>query len=194
MTTNRRRTTDEIAEYESSVVCHSSSALPWQRQRWSGSCPHSAPASTPTSAQSPNPAPNCPATPTKSGACKTTCVARRPSICNRPLPITKKLWLDPANPTAHLRLGQIDLAHSRFEPACDHFLAAFKVAPNNRAARQYVGECAALAGETDKAIMLWRSIETGQGQLAVRYAWYNDFLADKPRAERISVVVQALPQ
>ena len=104
------------------------------------------------------------------------------------------LALDPTNPTAHLRLGQIDLAYSRFEPACAHFEAAFEAAPQNRAARQYMGECAALAGDTDKAIMLWRSIETGQGQLAVRYAWYNDFLADKPRAERISVVIQALPQ
>jgi hypothetical protein len=104
------------------------------------------------------------------------------------------LRLDPTNPTAHLRLGQIDLAYSRFEPACTHFLAAFDANPNNRAARQYMGECAALAGETDKAIMLWRSIETGQGQLAVRVAWYNDFLADKPRAERISAVVQALGQ
>jgi O-antigen ligase len=104
------------------------------------------------------------------------------------------LILDPQNPTAHLRLGQIDLAHSQFEPACAHFLAAFKALPGNRAARQYVGECAAIAGETDKAIMLWRSIETGQGQLDIRYAWYKDFLADKLRTERISAVVQALSQ
>jgi tetratricopeptide (TPR) repeat protein len=104
------------------------------------------------------------------------------------------LRLDPANPTAHLRLGQIDLAYGRVEPACADFLAAFDANPNNRAARQYTGECAALAGETDKAIMLWRSIETGQGQLDIRYAWYKDFLSDKLRAERISAAVQSLSQ
>ena len=104
------------------------------------------------------------------------------------------LALDPTNPTAHLRLGQIDLAYSRFEAACAHFEAAFDANPNNRAARQFMGECAAMTGETDKAIALWRSIETSQGQLSVRYAWYNDFLSDKLRAERISAAIQALTQ
>ena len=55
-----------------------------------------------------------------------------------------------------------------------------------------MGECAALAGETDKAVALWRSIDTGQGQFGVRYAWYNDVLADKLRTERLSAAIQSL--
>ena len=122
-------------------------------------------------------------------------ILRRSDTINLAPAITlyqQALAQDPTNPTAHLRLGQIDLAFSRFESACDHFHAAFNIAPNNRAARQFMGECAALAGETDKAVALWRSIDTGQGQFGVRYAWYNDVLVDKLRTERLSAAIQAL--
>ena len=102
------------------------------------------------------------------------------------------LLIDPANATAHRRLGQIALAKGNLDSACAHFRAAWAGNPANRAARQYMGECAALDGDATAAAEFWRSVDLAQGQLQLRYAWYNDFVADKAHADLISAATNSL--
>ena len=102
------------------------------------------------------------------------------------------LQINPNNAAAHRRLGQIALAHGDIASACAHFRAAFASNPENRATRQFMGECAALDGDVAAAAIFWRSIDLGQGQLQLRYAWYNDFIADKVHAVLISAATNTL--
>jgi tetratricopeptide (TPR) repeat protein len=98
------------------------------------------------------------------------------------------LALDPLNAPANRRLGQIELARGDYAAACGHLSAAFSVRPEQRATRQLYGECLALDGQIDRAVELWRSIDLSQGQLMARHYWYNDYLHDNVRDERIAAV------
>ena len=102
------------------------------------------------------------------------------------------LQIDPGQPAAHRRLGQIALARKDIDAACAHFRAAWDSNPANRATRQFMGECAALDGDVATAERFWRSVDINQGQLQLRYAWYNDFIADKVRAVLISAATNTL--
>jgi hypothetical protein len=102
------------------------------------------------------------------------------------------LALNPANATAHRRLGQIELALGEYELAQDNLQAAYDAAPNQRATRQLLGESYAIAGEAERAAILWRTIDTGQGQLQTRVWWYAEYLQDQERAARMSRAVASL--
>ena len=103
------------------------------------------------------------------------------------------LNLDPNNAAANRRLGQIELANQRYAAACQHFAGAFAASPQQRATRQLLGECAALDGQIDRAVALWRTLDLGQGQLYNRQYWYADYLHDPDRSARLNAAINSLP-
>ena len=83
------------------------------------------------------------------------------------------LALAPANVAANRRLGQIELSLGQYQAARRHLEAAYTAAPNQRATRQLMGESYALAGEIERAVALWRTVDVSQRQLELRQWWYN---------------------
>ena len=84
------------------------------------------------------------------------------------------LALDPSNPTANRRLGQIMLARGDEATAQRLFQAAYRAAPYERATRQLLGETHAINGNVTGAVALWRTVDLGQDQLQPRVFWYRD--------------------
>ncbi|MCL5999504.1 MAG: O-antigen ligase family protein [Chloroflexi bacterium] len=101
---------------------------------------------------------------------------------------------DPANAVANRRLGQIELSQGQYDYACQHLLAAYRTAPSHRATRQLLGECYALEGDAGHAVELWRTIDMDAGQLRLRIWWYNEYLGEHQRAERMERAVEAFLQ
>ncbi|MGL4649066.1 MAG: O-antigen ligase family protein, partial [Caldilineaceae bacterium] len=83
------------------------------------------------------------------------------------------LETDPANSTAHRRLGQIALAQGNLTVASEHLQAVVAVQPGDRVARQLLGELAALQNRPAEAVSRWRTVDLGQDQLLVRQWWYE---------------------
>lgn len=102
------------------------------------------------------------------------------------------LALDPSNAAANRRIAQIELARNIYDSACSHFAAAYAGNPNQRATRQFLGECKVLADHADEALPLWRGIDLGEDQLAIRQYWYGDYLHDYARAEKLKLAAHAL--
>ena len=102
------------------------------------------------------------------------------------------LALDPSNVTANRRLGQIELSFEQYDEAKRHLSAAYAVAPGQRATRQLLGECYAIGGDIDRAVALWKTIDTGQMQLELRKQWYSDYLGEQARAARLTEAMAAL--
>ena len=88
------------------------------------------------------------------------------------------LALDPANVIANRRLGQIELSRGQYESARHHLEAAYAAAPGQRATRQLLGECYAIAGEVERAAALWRTVDVSQGQLMARQ-WWHEYLGGR---------------
>jgi O-antigen ligase len=105
------------------------------------------------------------------------------------------LALDPANATAHRRLGQIELARGDYRGAEDHFQAALQreqlAAWGGRAARQLLGELYAIAGDASGAKRLWQGLDVGQGQLSARRYWYES-IGEPAKAAAILAAEEAL--
>ncbi len=95
------------------------------------------------------------------------------------------LALDPLNPTAHRRLGQIALARGEYAQARQHLEHAYVRAPAQFATRVLLGELYALDGDTTRAAALWRGIDPQTGSLETRRWWY-EFLGDQERLKRIN--------
>lgn len=100
------------------------------------------------------------------------------------------LQLDPAQPTAHRRLGAIALARGEFGRARNHLITAYAVAPYDRATRQMLGEVLALDGNLEEALVVWRGLDMSQGQFMVREWWYQA-LGQPEQVEKLSNAVQA---
>jgi O-antigen ligase len=100
------------------------------------------------------------------------------------------LQFDPAQPTAHRRLGAIALARSEFERARNHLITAHAAMPSDRAARQLLGEVLALDGDVEQALALWEGLDMSQGQLMVREWWYQGF-GEPEQAERLADAIRA---
>lgn len=83
------------------------------------------------------------------------------------------LALDATNVTANRRLGQIELSLGQYEAARRHLEAAYASAPDQRATVQLLGESYAIESQVDRAARLWRTIDLGQGQIALRTWWYD---------------------
>jgi predicted Zn-dependent protease len=100
------------------------------------------------------------------------------------------LALDPAQPTAHRRLGAIALAQGAFAQAKAHLLAAHAADPRDRATRQMLGEIYALEGDVDAAVQMWRGLDLSQGQLMVREWWYQAF-GEPEQVEKLNNAIYA---
>ena len=98
---------------------------------------------------------------------------------------------DPTDATANRRMGQIELSLGQYDMARRHLEAAYAAAPGQRATRQMLGECYAIAGEIGQAVALWRTVDTGQGQLAVRESWYY-YLGEQEKTAGIVRAAAAL--
>lgn len=101
------------------------------------------------------------------------------------------LALDPDNASANRRMGQIELSWGQYEAACRHLQAAYRVAPNQRANRQLLGECYALAGEIESATALWQTVDLSQSQLVLRQWWY-EYLNERQYMARVAQAAAAL--
>lgn len=82
------------------------------------------------------------------------------------------LQQNPANVAALRRLGQIRLSQEAYAAARRDLEAAYRLAPDQRATRQLLGEIYALAGDEAGAHRLWQTIDLLQGQLRLRIEWY----------------------
>ena len=100
------------------------------------------------------------------------------------------LALDPAQPTANRRLGQIALARGNYAAAQNFLSVAHAAQPAERAARQLLGELAALQGNTAGAVAMWQGLDFSQGQLMVRGWWY-EYFGERVQYERFNNAVQA---
>ena len=99
------------------------------------------------------------------------------------------LALDPHNVAANRRLGQIELSKGQYDAARQHLETAFENAPTQRATRQMLGESYAIAGDAERAALLWRTVDVGQEQLAVRQGWY-EYIGDTEHARRIAAALR----
>lgn len=79
---------------------------------------------------------------------------------------------NPTNVAALRRLGQLLLSQEAYTTAQRHLEAAYRLAPDQRATRQLLGELYALAGDEVGAHRLWQTIDLYQGQLTLRVEWY----------------------
>jgi tetratricopeptide (TPR) repeat protein len=89
------------------------------------------------------------------------------------------LALNPMNVTAHRRLGQIAISTGHYEAAQQHLEIAYSLAPDQRATRQMLGEIYAINGDLEKAVQLWKTIDTTNDQLNARYWWYDHIGAEQ---------------
>jgi hypothetical protein len=99
------------------------------------------------------------------------------------------LALDPANATANRRLGQIEISLGHYADAREHLEKALAASSNQRATRAMLGETYAIAGEIDRAAMLWRGVDVSDGQLDIR-AWWYDHIGEKEYAARVRQAAQ----
>lgn len=79
----------------------------------------------------------------------------------------------PESVSAQRRLGQIRLSQGEYGAAEQLLSSALRLAPQQRATRQLLGELKALRGDEAGALALWQAIDVGQGQLALRQWWYD---------------------
>ena len=80
----------------------------------------------------------------------------------------------PDNVTAQRRLGQILLSQNDVAGAERHLEIAHRLAPDQRATRQLLGEVYALQGNVEAAERIWQGLDLSQGQLALRFQWYAE--------------------
>jgi predicted Zn-dependent protease len=97
---------------------------------------------------------------------------------------------DHNNATANRRLGQIELARGQYAEACRYLSAARTATPGQRAVQQLLGECYAFAGQPEQAAELWRAIDVSEGQLEIRYWWYNDYLQDQEHSAQLQQAIR----
>jgi tetratricopeptide (TPR) repeat protein len=100
------------------------------------------------------------------------------------------LAFNPTNVTAHRRLGQIALSLGEYSAAQRHLETAYDIAPDQRAARQMLGEIYAIRGDLEKAIQLWKTVDTTNGQLDARVWWHIHIGAE----EQADWIKQAISQ
>lgn len=83
------------------------------------------------------------------------------------------LAFDPANVTAHRRLGQIALSRGEYAAAQSHLEAAHRQAPAQRTTRLLLGEVYAVSGQAEQAAALWHSSAVEPTELDERLWWYE---------------------
>ena len=86
-------------------------------------------------------------------------------------PLQYALRLDPANRTAHHRLGLIALSQGDFESAAAHLETAYQKSPKHRGIAKALGYSYAWLGEANKARLYLERIPETQSELEA-YAWW----------------------
>jgi tetratricopeptide (TPR) repeat protein len=86
-------------------------------------------------------------------------------------PLQSALRVDPANRTAHHRLGLIAMSRGDFESAAAHFVAANQQSPNHRGIAKALGYSYAWLGEADHARLYLERIPETRSELEA-YAWW----------------------
>ena len=94
----------------------------------------------------------------------------------------RALVLNPGNPSANRRLGQIELSLGQYEAALRHLQAAYAVEGWSNATRQLLGEAYLANGRLEEGQALWSRVRNEQKQLTLRPWWY-EHIGDKQRAE-----------
>jgi tetratricopeptide (TPR) repeat protein len=98
------------------------------------------------------------------------------------------LALNPRNPSANRRLGQIELSLGEYEEALAHLETAYAGESWSSTTRQLLGEALIVNGQVDAGRALWQDVNNGQNQLEARAFWYG-YIDD---AEREAAVRQAM--
>ncbi|HSH00917.1 MAG TPA: O-antigen ligase family protein [Anaerolineae bacterium] len=96
----------------------------------------------------------------------------------------QSLHLNPNQPSANRRLGQIELSLGHYQTALDHLQRAHNARPNNTT-QQLLGEAYAVNGDTTTATTLWQTVYNSHDQLELRRAWY-DLIDASPQEAWIS--------
>lgn len=84
----------------------------------------------------------------------------------------RALELDPSNPSAARRLGQIELSLGDYVPALQHLETAYAGDPSPTT-RQLLAEALFANGNRTRAAPLWSTLPNDAGQLAARIWWYE---------------------
>lgn len=98
---------------------------------------------------------------------------------------------EPTNVTALRRLGQIQLSLGDAAGAEHNLLAAYQLAPNQRATRQLLGEALGVQGKFDEAVALWKQSDNGQQQFELR-VWWHYFSGDTAGGDNLGRVLGAV--
>lgn len=110
------------------------------------------------------------------------------------------LALDPLQPSANRRLGQIQLSRGQYESARRHLEVAYRQAPSRQANRYLLGESYAVEGQVQEAVALWRTTSSqlwwqedwlARAVLTGREYWYTS-VGEPQRAEGIRRARQML--
>ncbi len=83
------------------------------------------------------------------------------------------LFLDPAQETAHRRMGQISLSLGDVNRAAIYLQEAHRLDPQNRVSAQLLGEVRALQGNPAAAAALWQPLTMAHNQLETRLNRYR---------------------
>lgn len=99
---------------------------------------------------------------------------RRSVDLSRPIAeFERALDLDPRNPAANRRLGQIELSLGEYEDALLHLEAAYELEPGSEVTRQLLGEALIVNGRYQEGAVLWQGVTNAQRQLDLRVWWYQ---------------------
>lgn len=98
---------------------------------------------------------------------------------------------NPTNLTALRRLAQIEISRGDYASALQKLETAYRLAPEQRATRQMLGEVYAVTGDSERAGAMWRTVENGASQLEARL-WWHQFIGESDAAERIAGVLAQL--
>jgi tetratricopeptide (TPR) repeat protein len=100
----------------------------------------------------------------------------------------RALALNPYNPSANRRLGQIELSLGEYEDALTHLTVAYKMTPWDNATRQLLGEAYLVNGRLAEGSELWSTVQATRKQLEIRAYWY-EYIGDR---QRLSWIQSAL--
>jgi tetratricopeptide (TPR) repeat protein len=92
----------------------------------------------------------------------------------------RALALDPRNPSANRRLGQIELSVGEYEDALGHLTAAYELTPWDSATRQLMGEAYVVNGRLAEGSELWSTVDARHKQIELRAFWY-EYIGDTQR-------------
>ncbi len=86
---------------------------------------------------------------------------------------TQALYYDPLQPTAHYRLGLIDMLRRDYPSAIAHLQVAYQADPFHRGVIKSLGYCYTWTGQLDRALPLLAQIPEASSELETYSGWYH---------------------